>query len=240
MSSFAGSEREHAPSMSVLVLNAAAIRRRPDRASLGERLDSGRGMQQSDPPGIDVLFEGPYSWDPGVGQTCLYDAPVARQRGVYLWTVPQGDGFLGHYVGMTGSSFGRRMEEHRRMMIACEYRVYEAAAFRSGVLRTRWPGCFGSDRRSVRECHEHAEALLPEQMEIIRAIRFFVAPMEVGRRLMERIEATLDASIRSGAGTAGSFLERVRMKPRRESEPPVSCRVRASRAILGLPAQVAA
>lgn len=197
-------------------------------------------MQPSDPPGIDVFFHGPYSWDPGDGQACLYDAPVARQRGIYLWTVPHGDGFLAHYVGMTGSSFVRRMEDHRRSMIACEYRVYEPAEFRSGVLRTRWPGCFGSDRRSVRECHEHVEALLPEQMEVIRAIRFFVAPMEISRRLMERIEATLDATIRSGAGTAGSFLEQVRMKPRRESEPPVSCRVRASRAIHGLPAQVAA
>lgn len=241
MSFFVGSGVEPASWVDARPLNAATTRPRPGRAAFGERLDSAQDMHRSDPPGIEVLFQGPYSWDPGDSQTCLYDAPVACQPGVYLWSVPHGGGFLVHYVGMTTSSFASRMQQHRRLMISCEYHVYEPAAFRSGVLQTRWPGCYGKDGRTIRECHEHAHEFLPEQMEVIRAIRFFVAPMERGKRIIERIESAVDASLRSGGGMAGSFLPAgIRMKPRRESEPPMSCRVSASRVIHGLPAQMVA
>jgi hypothetical protein len=56
-----------------------------------------------------VHFVGPFGWSRGAPIPCIYDVPVGRQRGIYLYSVPTPEGDeLVRYVGQTGTSFTQR------------------------------------------------------------------------------------------------------------------------------------
>jgi hypothetical protein len=188
---------------------------------------------------VNLEFHGPFVWGRGDREQCIYDSPHADCPGVYLWTVPVAGGYVVHYVGQTSRSLGARLDDHRRMMLACEYRVYEPSAFRAGRLVLEWPGRFGEGRRPIRECHDRCEHLLTTQVEVMRAIRFFIAPGAMDKRMLERIEAALASAFRRAGDPVSSFFARgVRMRPRRAGESLRCCRVISAQDIQGLPARL--
>jgi len=54
---------------------------------------------------VTVRFIGPFSWPGAPDAPSVFDVEARQERGIYLWTIPQRDGFLVYYVGETGRSF---------------------------------------------------------------------------------------------------------------------------------------
>jgi hypothetical protein len=53
---------------------------------------------------VTVRFIGPFSWPGAPDAPSVFDVEARQERGIYLWTIPQRDGFLVYYVGETGRS----------------------------------------------------------------------------------------------------------------------------------------
>jgi hypothetical protein len=65
---------------------------------------------------------------------------IFKESGIYIWTIPWDGRFLTNYVGETGTSFARRLLEHRRWYYTGEYRVYEPNEFLKGNKKIIWGG----------------------------------------------------------------------------------------------------
>ena len=87
---------------------------------------------------LDLSFSGPFAWLPGGDLEWLSEATVGKEPGIYLWTVLAPEGELVYYLGETGRSFGRRMEEHLQEQLSGRYRLYEPEEFFRGGKRLLW------------------------------------------------------------------------------------------------------
>ncbi len=189
---------------------------------------------------VMVKFSGPFSWSGLDGAPCIFDTPLARHRGVYLWTVPQGDSELVYYVGETGRDFATRMLEHFREHCSGGYHLYSPEAFGRGVKISLWPGRYNPEvRPSVADFMRRVPELWPAILELATLYRFFLAPLDCERRLRERVEAAIAHHLRTQPGVVGGFQDQgIRYSPRRDDEPPVVASLRCLRALLGLPGEL--
>ena len=141
---------------------------------------------------IIVEFVGPFSWLDGQAIPSILKADAGKKRGVYLWTVPLGDGELVYYVGETGRAFAQRMVEHFKEHSSGGYHLYEPHEFRHGRKVLLWPGRYGPDKEpSLSTFIERFQDLSPAIADLAKLYRFYLAPLECDKRLRERIESAL-------------------------------------------------
>jgi hypothetical protein len=88
--------------------------------SLGERPASQGGTihsRRSDTGGLrgamQLDFTGPYGCVPNPRWPHFVESPVARQPGIYLWTVPKGREFWINYIGKTDRHFVQRLRDEQ-------------------------------------------------------------------------------------------------------------------------------
>ena len=182
-----------------------------------------------------VRFQGPFSWCNG--DRCIFTSSLGKQAGVYLWTVEyyQG-GDLVYYVGETGRRFSERMLEHFREHMSGGYQLCEPTEFRRGKKVVLWPGRYNPEwRTTVGEFLERFSALAEPIEELTKIYRFWLAPLEVERRLRERIEAAIAEHLYAQPGVVGEFQEKIRYRGRREGEKAIEVACQAEGKILGLP-----
>jgi hypothetical protein len=98
---------------------------------------------------VSLEFSGPFSWlssDPG---TSIFEAPIARMAGIYLWTVDTQDGHLIYDVGETGTEFRQRLRQHLCQQLAGMYHMYDPERFAVGQTYALWRGMYGNDLKPV-------------------------------------------------------------------------------------------
>jgi hypothetical protein len=191
---------------------------------------------------VTVRFIGPYSWPSAPDAPSVFDVEARRERGIYLWTVPQRDGYLVYYVGETGRSFQLRLLEHYKEHAACMYHVYSPAEFARGEKFCLWPGHYDpADRKSTTECIAQYSKLCAPIRELTNLYRFFLAPLSCQERIRRRIEAAIWGVLYAAPGIPGAFQDRgIRYYSRREDEEPIGCVITCPVPLIALPERLSA
>lgn len=188
---------------------------------------------------IVVSFAGPFSWPGTADARCIYEADQVRKPGIYLWTVPRPDGHLIYYVGETGRSFGIRLRQHYEELAGARYHVYSATEFARGEKILLWPGRYDvTERKSDEDCQANCTRLAGQIWEMMRVVRFFLAPLCCETRIRRRIEAAIAQPLYAASGIIGTFPDQgIRYWPRTKDEEPISCKTISPIPLLGVPEQ---
>jgi hypothetical protein len=191
---------------------------------------------------VTVSFTGPFSWPGAPDAPSVFDVEARRERGIYLFTVPQRDGYLVYYVGETGRSFQLRLLEHYKEHAACMDHVYSPAEFARGEKLCLWPGHYDSaDRKSAVECIAQYSKLCAPIRELTNLYRFFLAPLSCEERIRRRVEAAIAGVLYTAPGIPGAFQDGgIRYAPRREHEEPVGCIITCPVPLIALPERLSA
>src|SRR4051812_40998327 len=86
---------------------------------------------------LEVQWKGPYRWVNNGGQA-VFDYPEAGSKGLYIWTIKYGDGYLIYYIGETGKSFRERLGEERDTFYKGAWRIFDAQRFAGGEKLCIW------------------------------------------------------------------------------------------------------
>jgi hypothetical protein len=187
-----------------------------------------------------ISFAGPFSWEGAVDAPFVYDVSESRESGVYLSTVPLKNGYLIHYVGETGVSFGARLRQKRSKYVAAMYHVYSPAEFARGEKVSLWPGYWGdqhgANRKSKEECRANRERLSEPIRQMTSILRFFLAPLSCNNRIRQRIKTAVTLPLYDLPGQVGAFQVWLgRHHRRRKDEAPIECVTSSPVPLLGLP-----
>ncbi|MBI4635382.1 MAG: GIY-YIG nuclease family protein [Candidatus Rokubacteria bacterium] len=186
---------------------------------------------------IALDFTGPFAWLSKSDLPCVFEVPMSRQSGIYLWTVGTTDGDLVYYVGETGREFGIRLTEHLKDQLAGMYHIYDPAAFVHGVKEPLWGGMFGkSHEGSLSEFVVRLPKLATALVGFVRVIRFYLAPFAGDARIRKRIEAALADHFYAQGGIVGQFQdEGIHYERTRQGEAPLVVNCHWSGHIRGAP-----
>ncbi len=184
-----------------------------------------------------VEFTGPFSWLGHEGTNSIFDTPEGKKFGIYLWTVQFEQSELVHYVGKTNRSFSQRMKEHFEKHLAGFYHVYSLEEFRRGERKPVWRGMYL--RRKTPPIIELAKiypTISSQIIDMANTYRFFIAPLDAERRILERIECALARHLSAQPGKVGTFQEPgLNYRSRFASEQPAIATFSSTTKILGLP-----
>jgi len=186
---------------------------------------------------IVVSFKGPFSWTKNDKCPNLFRQEVSNLRGLYLWTVPQSERELIYYVGITGRSFHKRMEEHFKEHCAGAYHLNEPEKLRNGNRKCIWPGFFDqTNKKNIAELVENYDNYARIIVDLSHIYRFYLAPLELENRKLERIEAALAMHLYNQPGEVGAFQEKgVIYKARNNDETPFQARFESKANLIGIP-----
>ena len=128
------------------------------------------------------------------------------------------------------------MHEHLKEQLAGMYDIHDPSSLRRGATKVLWRGMYGGDREeSLEEYVRRLPKLSPALACYIQMIRFYIAPLRAGRRLLERVEAAIVDHLRSRKRLYHEMFEGVRYRARRRGERPLCLRCTWPRQLLGVP-----
>ena len=190
-----------------------------------------------------MQWYGPYKWY-GTKDDSFFTQPEARKSGIYLWAIPFEKQYLTYYVGETGKSFANRFIQHTRDYLSGLYRVYEPHQFAEGKKILVWNGMWKPGTRGPHQMLEFLNRyskLSPIICEFLGQLRIFVAPLNVEKRIRQRIEAAIANRLYEQPGLIGKFQDDdIRYWPRRTGEKPFSVTMTSFEPILGLYSELTA
>ncbi len=185
-----------------------------------------------------IKFFGPFSW---TAENSIFKASLGKKPGIYLWTIPYAKGGdLVYYVGETGRSFSTRMKEHFLEHMSGGYHLYDPAEFLKGNKKMLWPGRYDPKIKTTIEEFLEKYSSLKEPIETLAKLyRFWLAPVDIDKRLRERIEAGIATFLYSQPGIIGKFQdEGIRYRGRKDNENPVEILIETEGTIIGMPKQL--
>ena len=215
-------------------------RLRPARnAMFGFPVAHGMGdLPQSTEPSADVpvAFFGPFSALEGTGAPCLFGKPIEQQNGVYLWTVAVNGVEHVCYVGQTQRGFGTRIGEHVAALLSGRYDIFDADAMSRGISTVRWrPDPDAAARwRSFLGDYSNLSASV---LDVLRILRFHIAPIDSDQHLYGRIEGALGRFFRDDAAESAArlFDRRIRVPAAIPGDRPLRFLLSSEATIAGLP-----
>ena len=189
----------------------------------------------------ELLWQGPFLIY-GRDSDTIYDRPVARGQGIYLWTIEHNDSFMVDYVGETGHSFAQRTKEHIQAYLSGEYRILDPDLFVTGIKKYIWEGLWRKERRyKISKFIDRQMELLPVIHKLLMSYRLFVAPFKTKeKRSRKRIESALVQHIKSSSREAAEFYDDVSKYEwsRWEEEEELLVRIKSPVSIIGLPKEM--
>lgn len=191
---------------------------------------------------ITLFFDGPYSYISSEFARNLYDCPISKGKGIYLWTVPVNGIEYIHYVGQTGRSFGIRFKEHFRDQISGLYNIYDPLKLQQGIIHKLWNGLSfkGSSNRDIEEYLLKWNELVSYSKEYLKFSHLFFAPCDEDKRIRIRIESAIAVYLRSQSGIVANVFEPgVVYRPKLPEETPITCRITSSISFVCLPETLA-
>ncbi|MFZ5453263.1 MAG: hypothetical protein ACOZF2_15500 [Thermodesulfobacteriota bacterium] len=187
-----------------------------------------------------LKFEGPF----GLTRTSkhlLFDHPVSKEPGLYLWTIPySGGGYLVTYVGETSTSFWQRIKDHLIQTVGGNYRICDPDLLVRGEAKVLWNGLWRKGTRDkMPEYLERLEEFVPVMLKLLQNEIVFVAPFRSERRLRQRLEGAIAKHIKSQPAPMSSVLPSdVRYYHRRVDEAPIMVTIEGHCHVHGLPREL--
>lgn len=153
---------------------------------------------------IELQFKGPFGLVRESGLPLAQEQPVARQQGIYLWTVELGDGYAINYAGKTGGEgsrcFARRFAEELEYERGRGARYWDIDAFRRGERLPIFPQDTLEQRANV---------------EVILSLyRIFMAPIVVSSDVLGEIEKGVIRHIQDSDERCRKFLANAKANPK--------------------------
>ena len=199
-------------------------------------LERGRKMKR-----LDLDFHGPLAWVHVDDADFIFDANIAKNPGIYLWTVETPKGHLVWYVGQTRSSFRQRMKDHFKEQMSGSYSLNDPILLARGERKKTWPGYYGRNEDSRIPSFLDEMAYLCEAMvAVAKMTRFFVAPMNEEPKMYRRVEGGLGRFLRGQPGVVGQFMDDALRydRPWRKGEDPWGLRIKCPPEVLGMPERI--
>ena len=103
-----------------------------------------------------------------------------------------------------------------------------------------WPGMYDPQNKiTLSDIAKQHSTLSKSMFELAEIYKFFLAPMQYEKRIIERIEAALAKHLYQQDGQVGDFQEKgIRYFFRRQNEEPSKATITNSKGILGLPLEL--
>ncbi|MCG8554464.1 MAG: hypothetical protein MJD61_04120 [Proteobacteria bacterium] len=188
---------------------------------------------------MDLEFHGPLHWHRDAGLPWLFDHPLGKETGIYVWTFPiDGQEYI-HYVGQTTRTFAGRLAEHLACFLSGRYSILDSDELARGEQKLLWPGASSTEDHGamLTEFVDQANVLVPKIEKLLRLLRFHIAPVKMDGRLLDRIEGTLgryfqdhpDKGIRKAFGPGARFPAAIPFETR------IRCRISTASPLVGLP-----
>ena len=160
-----------------------------------------------------VEFIGPFSWL-GEDSPSVFEAPIGRACGLYIWSVEVESQDVIYYVGLTQRTFAERFLEHFKEHASGGYHLYDPIEFAAGRKVQLWPAVAA----------------------LAKLYRFHLAPLSLDQRSLERIEAGLANYLYAFPGLVGAFQDTgIQYRPRKPNEAPIEVAFNSQVPLLGLP-----
>ena len=152
---------------------------------------------------INLKFFGPYPFaneEADILENCEY----RNRKGIYLWAVKlEGNIHRIAYVGETKRSFYVRTKEHLLNQLAGTYAIYDPILFAQGIDKIIWGGIWQKDKsKKLRELIKNYADLAPINLAYIKMIEIFVAPIEVEKNILIKIEGKIANELRTDKKTS--------------------------------------
>lgn len=186
---------------------------------------------------LKIQFTGPYGLL-GNHESILFDDPIGKCSGIYIWTAQMNDAFVIEYIGITTVSFAKRSMEHIINTFGGNYRICDSDKMKKAQEEILWPG-FYRKKRAIAEFSEIYLDLAPSILNYLQTIKVFTATVGLERRVVERIEGALARYVWNQPQPASALLPKdVRYRKRKEDEEPIRVEIQCDREILGIPTEI--
>jgi hypothetical protein len=166
---------------------------------------------------------------------------VLEHGGVYLFSVEHDGGYLVYCAGHT-QHFRRRFRQHDRLYWDGTYSIFDHDAFAAGKRKKVWPG-FWMKKSQSPELREdfilRASEIKAATKRWLDGYRVFVAPIDLEKRIRQRLEAGLMAAFMKAEPPACDMTDTgMSLSSRWPWEATIHVRNVATDRILGLPAEM--
>lgn len=185
---------------------------------------------------VNLKFFGPYKLFGNDNQ--YIDINISQEKGIYLWTLKYGNGYLVDYIGETGKAFQQRMKEHLIETLGGYYRICDPDMLLQGKERIIWNGLWREGTRDkIVEFIKNYENLAPIIKRYIEIHDIFLAPLTIDRRKRVLIEGNIAKIIKRQKPPISNLLPTdIRyIYNRKESEEGFAVVIECNENILGLP-----
>jgi hypothetical protein len=153
---------------------------------------------------------GPFSFRADA-ENSVFVGGASAASGMYLWTVPTPKGFLIQRIGGTEKPFWMRHHQHLEAFKDGAYPIHRAASLAAGRRDPVYPGLYG-DKRSRdllrSRFHNSWPKLRRELAGTLSLLAIFLAPLDCGRRVRQRIQTALHLRLRALGGQESRFLDK--------------------------------
>jgi hypothetical protein len=181
---------------------------------------------------IILAWKGPYSFRVDAPDS-VFVCPVSAASGVYAWVVPTPRGLLPLRIGGTGKPFWHRHYEHLESYSRGEYPIHRAASLAAGRRDPLYRGQLANRQDSAFQMRRlKLQADLDASLSLLA---IFLAPLDVGIRIRQRVEAGIIRRLQARGQPESALLERHRLPcPPRLHEPAIRVRSEVEPRVPGL------
>jgi len=187
---------------------------------------------------LTMHWSGPHRWPKGGRQP---REEALEQGGVYVFSVEHPQGYLVYCAGHT-QHFRKRFRQHDRCYWNGTYSIFDHSAFAAGKRVKVWPGFWFRKHQPLQllEDYEARKAeILAATKRWLDGYRVFVAPIDAGKRIRQRIESALMQAFMEAEPPACDMPDQgMSLSSRWPWEEPLAVEKRYHNRILGMPAKM--
>jgi len=182
---------------------------------------------------MEVVLTGPYSWPKFEAENNLPSVP--RHPGLYLFAFEYEDGYLIYSAGITRRPITIRIREHTRKYVSGDYHILNVSALKEGIREVIWHGWGWTPEKRV-DFEERQLAIIEAARKQLLYTRLFVAEVETGPRILERLEASIMNTLYKQSRPVCDIPDKgMMLSPRWTSEQPVIAKMKTNVLFYGLP-----
>ena len=140
-----------------------------------------------------IHFDGPFKLHES--KNCVFDKEICDQHGIYLWVIKEktGSNYIS-YIGETGRTFRKRLEEHILGMTSLDYRISDAEIRKEGEEKIIWDGHWRV--KSMKKLINNYDRVSKYVINHIKTFDIYLSSFESDTRTRKRIEGEIGEIIK--------------------------------------------